>query len=60
MLSMVEDDMRKYKEVVETNEELVDNMVIKVEVSQKIVPFPRPPPPFPERLVKKTENGKYR
>ena len=22
--------------------------------------MPRPPPPFPQRLVKKTEDGKYR
>ena len=49
MLSVVEDDMRKDKKVVETNGELVDNMVIKVEVSQKVVPIPRPPPPFPQR-----------
>ncbi|KAK4708636.1 hypothetical protein R3W88_029561 [Solanum pinnatisectum] len=30
------------------------------EVSQKVVPIPRPPPPFPQRLVKKTEERKYR
>ena len=26
----------------------------------KVIPMPRPPPPFPQRLVKKTEDGKYR
>ena len=24
----------------------------------KVIPMPRPPPPFPQRLVKKTEDGK--
>ena len=26
----------------------------------KVIPMPRPPPPFPQRLVQKTEDGKYR
>ena len=27
----------------------------------KVIPMPRPPPPpLPQRLVKKTEDGKYR
>ena len=30
------------------------------EVPMKVIPMPRPPPPFPQRLVKKTEDGKYR
>ena len=25
----------------------------------KVIPMPRPPPPFLQRLVKKTEDGKY-
>ena len=29
------------------------------EVPMKVIPMPRPPPPFPQRLVKKTEDGKY-
>ena len=29
------------------------------EVPIKVIPMPRAPPPFPQRLVKKTENGKY-
>ncbi|KAK4708716.1 hypothetical protein R3W88_029641 [Solanum pinnatisectum] len=32
----------------------------EAEVTQKVVPMPRPPPPFPQRLVKKIEEGKYR
>ena len=30
------------------------------EVPMKVIPMPRPPPPFPQTLVKKTEDGKYR
>ena len=30
------------------------------EVPMKVIPMPRPPPPFPQRLVKKNEDGKYR
>ena len=30
------------------------------EVPIKVILMPRPPPPFPQRLVKKTEDGKYR
>ena len=29
------------------------------EVPFKVIPMPRPPPIFPQRLVKKTEDGKY-
>ena len=29
------------------------------EVPIKVILMPRPPPPFPQRLVKKTEDGKY-
>ena len=29
------------------------------EVPIKVIPMPRTPPPFPQRLVKKTEDGKY-
>ena len=30
------------------------------EVPMKVIPMPRPPLPFPQRLVKKIEDGKYR
>ena len=33
---------------------------VDAEVPKKVTPMPRPPPPFPQRLVKKTEDGKYR
>ena len=29
------------------------------EVPMKVIPIPRPPPPFPQRYVKKTKDGKY-
>ena len=32
---------------------------IDAEVPMKVIPMPRPPPPFLSRLVKKTEDGKY-
>lgn len=47
LLYVVEDDRRKDKEVLEVSGELVDDTVIEVEVSQKVVSIPRPPPSFP-------------
>ena len=44
----------------EVRGELADKTGKGDEVPQKVTPMPRPPPPFPQRLVKKTENGKYR
>ena len=41
------------------NGKVEDNTGNDAEVPKKITPFPRPPPPFPQRLVKKTEDGKY-
>ncbi|XP_049394506.1 uncharacterized protein LOC125858735 [Solanum stenotomum] len=32
----------------------------EAEKTQKVVPMPRPPPSFPQRLVQKDEEGKYR
>ena len=46
--------------VVEVSGEVKDNTGKDVEVPIKVIPMPRPPPPFPQRLVKKTEDGKYR
>ncbi|XP_069149252.1 uncharacterized protein [Solanum lycopersicum] len=54
----VEDEVRKDDEVVEDNDELVDKVVKEAEIPQKVTPVPRPQPPFPQRLVKKTEDGK--
>ena len=32
----------------------------EVDVPMKVIPMPRPPPTFPQILVKKTEDDKYR
>ena len=47
MPSVVEDEMRKNEEVVDTSGELVDKTVKEADVCEKVVPIPRPPPPFP-------------
>uniref|UniRef100_M1DL60 Integrase core domain containing protein n=1 Tax=Solanum tuberosum TaxID=4113 RepID=M1DL60_SOLTU len=44
---------------IEVTEEFKNATEKEVEVTQKVVPMPRPPPPFPQRLVKKSEEGKY-
>ena len=59
MSSCVEDEVRKDDEVVEDNGELVHKEVKQAEIPQKVIPIQRPPPPFPHRLVKNTEDGKY-
>ena len=46
--------------MVEFSGELEDKIVKDVEVPQKVTLMPRPPPPFPQRSVKKTEDVKYR
>ena len=46
--------------VVDVNGEVEDNTVKDVEVPKKVTPMPRTPPPFPQRLLKKTKDGKYR
>ena len=45
---------------VEDSDEVEDNTGKDVEVPKKVTPMPRPQLPFPQRLVKKTEDGKYR
>ena len=47
------------KEVVESSGEFVRKIEKGTEVPQKVVPIPRPPPPLPQRLVKKIEDGKF-
>ena len=44
---------------VEGSDEVEDNTKKDVEGSIMVIPMPRPPPPFLQKLVKKTENGKY-
>nr|XP_010323539.1 uncharacterized protein LOC104648310 [Solanum lycopersicum] len=51
----VEDDVRKDDEVVKVSGELVYKAVKEAEIPQKVIPIPRPPP-FPQRLVKNTED----
>ena len=55
----------KEKKVIKDNDNVVegsceaeDSIGKYAEVAIKVIPMPRPP--FPQRLVKKTENGKYR
>ncbi|XP_069148030.1 uncharacterized protein [Solanum lycopersicum] len=45
--------------VVDVNGDVEDNTVKDVEVPKKVTPMPRTPPPFPQRLLKKTGDGKY-
>ena len=53
--------MRKVNDkVVEGSSEAEDSTRKDAEVPIKVTPMPRPPPPFPQRLLKKTEDGKYR
>ena len=39
--------------VVDINAEVEDNTVKDAEVPNKVMPMPRPPPPFPQRLLKR-------
>ena len=45
--------------VVNVDAYLEDNIAKDAEVPKKVTPMPTPTPPFPQRLVKKTEDGKY-
>ena len=56
-----EEMVRKDNEkVVEGSGEAEDSTGKDAEVPIKVIPMPRPSPSFPQRLVKKTEDGKYR
>ena len=46
--------------VVKGSGEVEESTGKDAEVPIKVFPMPRTPPPFPQRLVKKTEDGKYR
>ena len=59
MLSCVENVIRGDDEVVDVSLELEGNMGKEDEVTQKLTPVSRLPPPFQQRLVKTTEDGKY-
>ena len=60
MSSGVENVIRGDDEVVEVSGELEDKTWKEEEGPPKVTPVPRPPHPFPQRLVKKTEDSKYR
>uniref|UniRef100_M1DFB2 Integrase core domain containing protein n=1 Tax=Solanum tuberosum TaxID=4113 RepID=M1DFB2_SOLTU len=59
MLSEVERVVENDEDKIEVIEGPKDNAEKEAGVTQIVVPMPRPPPPFPQRLVKKTEEGKY-
>ena len=46
--------------VVKGSGEAEENNIKDAEVPIKVIPISRTPPPFPKRIVKKTEDGKYR
>ena len=56
-----EEKVRKDNDkVIEGSGEAKDSTGKDVKAPIKVIPIPRPPPPFPQRLVKKTKDGKYR
>jgi len=60
-MQSTEENVRKENDNVVKGSSEVEGSNGKVaEVPIKVSPMPRPPPPFPQRLVKKTEDGKYR
>ncbi|KAK4713597.1 hypothetical protein R3W88_019504 [Solanum pinnatisectum] len=59
MPSEVEIEVSKDDDEIEVTGESKKATKKEVEITQKVVPMPRPPPPFPQRLVKKNEEGKY-
>ncbi|XP_069145425.1 uncharacterized protein [Solanum lycopersicum] len=59
MPSGVEDYIRGDDVVEEVNGELVEKSGKEAEIPQKVTSIPRPPPTLPQRLVNKTEDGKY-
>ena len=60
MLSTEENVRKDNDNVVKGSGEAEESNGKDAEVPMKVIPMPRPPPPFPQRLVKKTEDGKYR
>ena len=60
-MSSNEEKLRKDDHwVVKGSGEAEDNTGKDAEVTIKVIPMPRPPLPFSQRLVKNTEDGKYR
>ena len=60
MPSTKENVRKDNDKVVKGSGEAEESIGKDAEVPMKVIPMPRPPrPPFPQRLVKKTEDGKY-
>ncbi|KAK4737263.1 hypothetical protein R3W88_000960 [Solanum pinnatisectum] len=60
MSSEVEKVVENDQDEIEVTEGPKESVEKEVEVTQKVIPMPRPLPPFSERFVKKTKEGKYR
>ena len=60
MLSTEENVRKDNDNVVTGSGEAEESNGKDAEVPINVIPMPRPPPPFPQRLVKKAEDGKYR
>ena len=60
MPSTKENVRKDYDNVVKGSGEAEESNGKDAEVPMKVIPMPRLPPPFPQKLVKKTEDGKYR
>ena len=59
-MSSNEENLRKdYDKVVKGSGEAEESSGKDAKVPMKVIPMPRPPQPFPQRLVKNTEDGKY-
>ena len=57
-MSSTKENVRKDNDnVVKGSGEAEESNGKDAEVPTKVIPMPRPPPPFPKRLVKKTEDG---
>ncbi|KAK4733986.1 hypothetical protein R3W88_008247 [Solanum pinnatisectum] len=59
MASKVKVEVTKDDDYIEVTGKSENAIEKEVEITQKVVHMPRSPPPFPQRLVKKTEEGKY-
>ncbi|KAK4706790.1 hypothetical protein R3W88_033652 [Solanum pinnatisectum] len=49
-----------YGDEIKVTEETKNATEKEAEIAQKVFPMPRPPTPFPQRLVQKAKKGKYR